>query len=515
MLDLVGTRTLRDLLDEQVARDPDKIFLVVEDASGQVAELSYRAFVDGVDAVATGLSKIGVLPGDKVTVHLRNCVEVPTIWFALASLGAVFVPSNVANTAAEMRHVLSFSDSVAVITEPALATAVRKAAPECADVRHIVIARASQVEPGEVLLDELLSFDPPPPRPPVTSDDVVEIIFTSGTTAQPKGVMLTHANALHAGERTVRMLRLDRGERCLTALPLFHVNAQTLTLLAALTAGGTCILLEEYRASKFWAQVRRHGATYATVVAMQARTLLAQPPDSSDVHHQLRRVFYAINIPTPEKDEFERRFGVELINGYGLSEAMTVVTCSPVYGPRRWPSIGRPVHDRRVRLVDESGCDVATGDVGELLVQGIPGRTLMKGYYKDPESTARTIIDGWLRTGDNAYADEAGYIFFFDRAKDVIKRAGENISASEVEAVLLQHPGVAEAAVIGVPDPIRDESVMAIVVAADGVELTTESIQAFCRERLAIFKVPTIVTLRDSLPKTAVGKIEKKLLRTP
>jgi crotonobetaine/carnitine-CoA ligase len=137
----------------------------------------------------------------------------------------------------------------------------------------------------------------------------------------------------------------------------------------------------------------------------------------------------------------------------------------------------------------------------------------MKGYYKDPEETARTIIDGWLRTGDNAYVDDAGYIFFFDRAKDVIKRAGENVSASEVETVLLQHPDIAEAAVIGVPDPIRDESVMAIVVAEDGVELTTESVQEFCRARLATFKVPTIVTLRDSLPKTAVGKIEKKLLR--
>jgi carnitine-CoA ligase len=244
-------------------------------------------------------------------------------------------------------------------------------------------------------------------------------------------------------------------------------------------------------------------------VAMLLRTLLAQPQNADDRNHSLRRVSYAINVSDAEKDEFERRFGVELINGYGLSEAMTEVTVCPVAGPKRWPSVGRPVLDRQIRLVDADGGEVEQGDIGEILVKGVPGRTILKEYYKDPEATARTVVDGWLRTGDNGWFDEHGYLHFYDRAKDVIKRAGENISASEVEGVLMDHPAVEAAAVIGVPDAIRDEAVMAFVVAHAG----EEELVRHCRARLAGFKVPTIFAFRDSLPTTSVGKVEKKELR--
>jgi len=294
---------------------------------------------------------------------------------------------------------------------------------------------------------------------------------------------------------------------------VFHVNAQSLTVLSSLTVGGTCIVLEEYRATRFWDQVRAHRATQVSLVAMQARTLLAQPPRDTDADHAVRRVFYALNITTDERDTFEKRYGVELINGYGLSEAMTLVTVAPVFGPKRWPSIGLPLHDRVVKLVDPEGNEVAQGEVGEIVVQGRPGRTLMLGYHNDPDATARTLVDGWLHTGDNAYADEHGYLYFFDRGKDMIKRAGENVSTVEVESVLLDHPEIVEAAVIGVVDPIRDEAVKAFVALEPGSALTVEQIQEFCATRLARFKVPTIVEIRDELPKTSIGKIEKKQLR--
>jgi crotonobetaine/carnitine-CoA ligase len=260
-------------------------------------------------------------------------------------------------------------------------------------------------------------------------------------------------------------------------------------------------------------QVREHGATHTSLVAMLVRTLLARPREVADREHALRRVTYAINVSTAEKEAFEERFGIELLNGYGLSEAMTEVTLCPVYGARRWPSIGPPALGRQVRVVDPDGRDVPTGVVGEIIVHGVPGRTIMKEYYKDPEATAATIVDGWLHTGDNGSFDEAGYLYFFDRGKDMIKRAGENISASEVETVLADHPDVAVAAVIGVPDPIRDEAVMAFVVARPGATLTAEDVVAHCEQRLAPFKVPTIVDVCDELPMTAIGKVEKKLLR--
>ncbi|CAN5287589.1 crotonobetaine/carnitine-CoA ligase [soil metagenome] len=515
MIDLIGNRTLRDLLEERTSSYPDKPYLVYEAKDGQVREWTYRQMLAEVDKLAVGLNELGIAKGDKITVHLANSPEFLMTLFAAATIGAVIVPSNVSNKTSELRHVLSYSDSVAVVTETQFLAVVEEAASEVPAIRTRILARTDQPQDGYVLFADLQSRElTEPVKGVAAAEDVLEMIFTSGTTAQPKGVMLTHANFVRSGERSSKSMYLDHGERCITALPVFHVNAQSVTIMSSLTLGGTCILLEEYSASKFWDQVRRHDATQVSIVAMIARTMLAQPASDTDRDHKIRRVFYALNVTDAEREAFESRFGVELINGYGLSETMTIVTLAPVFGPRRWPSIGLPAIDRLVRVVDEDGNDVPAGTPGELIVQGIPGRTIMKGYYKDPEATARTITaENWLHTGDNVYYDEQGYVFFFDRKKDVIKRAGENISASEVEFVLLEHPEIAEAAVIGVVDPIRDEAVKAFVVRTPGSTLSVEAIQEFCQERLASFKVPTIIELPDELPKTSIGKIEKKLLR--
>lgn len=512
-MDIVGDRTLRDLLDEQVARHPDKAFIVIEDKDGTVTETTYAEMQTRVDRVAAGLAELGIAQGDRVTVHLTNSREILDVWFALATLGAAMVPSNVDNTIGELEYVLSYSGSVAVVSQPSLWETVAPAADAAPTVQHRILARTSDAVPGAVLLEDLAASTALAPRPEVSSEDVVQMLFTSGTTARPKGVLLTHANALHGGERESRGLLLDENDRCMTSLPLFHVNAQCITVLSALTVGGTCIVLEEFRATKYWDQLRRHGATQTSLVAMQVRTLLAQPERDTDRDHTLRRTFYALNISDQEKDTFQERYGVELINAYGLSEAMTLVTLAPVFGPKHWPSIGKPMLGRTVRLVDPDGNDVPTGSVGEIIVQGVPGRTLMKGYYNNPEATARALRDGWLWTGDNAYADKEGYLFWFDRRTDMIKRAGENISTLEVEFALSEHPAVAEVAVIGVPDPLRDEAVKAVIVLHPGENLTAEQVQAFCEGRLARFKIPTIVDIRDALPKTSIGKISKGELR--
>jgi carnitine-CoA ligase len=246
---------------------------------------------------------------------------------------------------------------------------------------------------------------------------------------------------------------------------------------------------------------------------MQLRTLIAQPPNDEDKDHSLRKVFYAINVSDQEKQTFEERYAVDLINGYGQSETMTLLTVSPVASPRRWPSIGLPSPGRTLLLLDEEGKEVATGEVGEICVRGERGRSIMLGYYKDEQSTAETIRGDLLHTGDNAYADEQGYLYFFDRKKDMIKRAGENVSAIEVESVLVDHPLIAEAAIIGIADPIRDEAVAAVVVVADGADLSEADITAYCKERLSRFKVPTVVAFETELPKTSIGKVRKDELR--
>ena len=506
-MDIVGQRTLRDLLGDREARYGDKIFLVYVARDGRRTDLSYTGFARQVRATAAGLARIGVGKGDKVVVHLGNCPEFLVCWFALAWLGAVLVPSNPAHTEGELRHVARHAEAIAMVTAPPHRELAELAAP---DVRHRIL-----VGPGEAgwLGFAELAAPTEPPTPELAPEDLAELLFTSGTTAAPKAVMLTHANCLFAGEREWRTVGVDTTDRTLTALPVFHVNAQTVTVLSALTAGATVILLEEYSATRFWEQVRETGATVLTLVAMQLRTLLAQPPAPTDGRHAVRRVMYALNVPDQEKAEFENRFGVELINGYGLSEAMTIVTAVPVHGEKRWPSIGLPAVDRRVRVVTPDGADVAPGEVGEIIVGGEPGRNLMLGYYRDPVATAEALRDGWLYTGDNGYFDKHGYLYFFDRRKDVIKVAGENVSAMEVEQVLCAHPAIAEAAVIGVPDPVRDEAVKAFVVTAPGSALTKESVLEHCAAHLARFKVPTVLEIRDALPKTSIGKIEKKLLR--
>ncbi|MDO8212411.1 AMP-binding protein [Conexibacter sp. CPCC 206217] len=512
MLDPLGDRTLTDLLEERVAANGERTFLVFEDGAGTISELTYRDFDARVERCARGLSQRGVAQGDFVVLHLRNSPEFLIAWFALARLGAVLIPSNVANTVGELEHILSFTSARLAITEPSLLETVDRAITASGNAVSVVVARGTA--DGRERFEDLLTDDRRAPRPSsLSGSDLAELIFTSGTTRKPKAVMLTHANCIRSGLDAVHCLWLDEGERCLTALPLFHVNGQAMSVLATLTVGGTLVLIEEFRASRFWSQVRAHRATQTCIVAMQLRTLIAQPPDPAERDHQVRRLFYAINVTDEEKTEFEQRFGISLINGYGLSEAMTLLTCAPVVGPRRWPSIGLPSPGRRLLLLDPEGNEVPQGEVGEVVVEGTPGRDIMLGYYRDPEATAGALRGNRMHTGDNAYADEAGYLYFFDRKKDMIKRAGENVSAIEVEGALVSHPGVAEAAVVGVPDAIRDEAVAAIVVAAAPGGLTEEEIVEHCRQHLSKFKVPTVVQFVDELPKTSIGKVRKDVLR--
>ncbi|MCW2954962.1 MAG: AMP-binding protein [Conexibacter sp.] len=511
MLDPLGDRSLTDLLEERVAAHGDRTFLVFEDRDGAISELTYEAFLARTERCAQGLAQLGIKQGDLVVVHLRNSPEFLIAWFALARLGAVLIPSNIANTVGELEHIVGFTKARMAITEPIYLETVERAIAAAGTETAVVVARGSAE--GRAAFDDVLAAAGAPPRPRVGGDDLAELIFTSGTTRKPKAVMLTHANCVRAGQDSVNCLWLDEGERCLTALPLFHVNGQAMSVLGALTVAGTLVLIEEFRASRFWGQVRAHRATQTCIVAMQLRTLIAQPPDAGDRDHVVRRLFYAINVTDAEKDAFEARYGVALINGYGLSEGMTLLTCAPIVGPRRWPSIGLPSPGRRLLLLDDAGDEVAPGEVGEIVVDGTPGRDVMLGYYNDAEATATALRGGRLHTGDNAYADEAGYLFFFDRKKDMIKRAGENVSAIEVEWALIDHPQVAEASVVGVPDAIRDEAVAAVVVPVEPGAVTEEEIIRHCRERLSKFKVPTVVSFVDSLPKTSIGKVRKDIVR--
>ena len=512
-MDIVGNRTLGGLLEERAEYFGDKEFIVFENREGEIVRFTFGEFNRQVNIMANGLVGHDVSPGDVIVVHLPNSIEFLVVWFACMKIGAVLSPTNVANTAPEMAHVFRTVEPVCVITQPHLVDTVL-AGCEQAQISPPVYqtgqepVTATGVKPLSHLTEGKSGIFT---SIGATSDSLAEILFTSGTTSLPKGVELTHANCIWCGDHLAKGARIGPDDVNLTALPLFHANAQA-RVLATLTVGAKFVLMEAFSASRYWSQIRRHRATFVNMVSTLLKATLLQPVDKDEQDHCVRFINYGINCTDEEKEAFEKRFNVTILNGYGLSEAMIAVTGSPIEGNRRWPSVGLPTIGRQVKIVDDDGNELPAGKSGQIVVWGVPGRTIFRGYYKNPEATKAALIDGWLQTGDHGWFDEHGFLYFADRKKDMIKRGGENVSSLEVENSILQHPDIAECAVIAIPDPVKDQAIKAFVVPREGRSLEAEDVIAFCTQRLAKFKVPSVVEVLDSLPKTSIGKIAKKFL---
>jgi crotonobetaine/carnitine-CoA ligase len=330
--------------------------------------------------------------------------------------------------------------------------------------------------------------------------------------------MLTNASLIYGAEvfRGATGLRVE--DRHLITLPLFHAAAQCHALWPSMITGNSIAIMPRFSASQFFAQAIRYECTMAALFGAPLRMLLQQPERLSDRAHALRNVTFAQSLTAAQYDAWHRRFQVPLQQLWGMTETVGLPVMSPLTGKRNLLAMGRPVVGYEVKVVDTEGEEVAPGELGQLIVRGTPGRSVMLGYLKNPEATAQTLrilADGtWLFSGDTVYADAEGFLYFVDRGKDLIKRAGENISSTEVEAVLMDCPGVLDVCVVGVPDALRDESVVAVIVAQPGVQLTSEAVQRHCAKRLAPFKLPERLVFVDSLPRTSVGKIQKQVVRT-
>ena len=528
---IVGNENLRDLWNELSTSRGDHLFLAYESCAGEVRTFTYGEFDRYINRVANYFAGLGVGKGDNVAVQLYNSPEHVAVCMALAKIGAVAVPINMQHKLEECIFVYEKCGISMVVTEPDCQCCYCEDAPcpqgtcagaPCEGVRpyampHVLIAHGA----GHALCERVVDFDKAvavcSDEPPAPCDldvrDTAMIIFTSGTTSCPKGVELTHGNMIYGGRYGVWQCGLTPDDRLLTTMPAFHSNFQTAALMPVLAAGATLVMLEKYSARRYWGQVRRWGATALQLVAMMARTLMMQPRVPGERDHAVRSVQYYLPLSDEEKEAFEERFAVRLQNCYGSTESVCWVLTDTAAGERRWPSVGRPGPGYEVAVLGEDGRPAPAGQVGDLAVHGVPGISLMKGYYGDPAATAAAMTDdGWYFPGDKGRCDEDGWFYFVDRKSNMIKRAGENISASEVEDVLADHPCVAEAAVIGVPDPVRDMAVKAFVVLAPGTAAAPEELAAHCACHLADFKVPTIVELVDELPHTSVGKVAKKLL---
>lgn len=513
-MDIVGNMTLRDLLLEKVELNRNKTFLLFEDQVQRKFELTYGDFAEQVNRLSNVFIQLGVSKGKHVTLHLPNSLEFMTSWFALANIGAIMVPTNTLSTSDEMEYILNHSESVLLITEEEYLDKFVNNRQNLPYLNEILLARYEKKDRATQDLKLLMAnASNNTPTIPLDSEDVAAMLYTSGTTSKPKGVQITHANYIFTGELMSKSIRLTPDDRQFIVLPLFHGNAQYYSTMSALVVGASIAITEKFSASRYFKQAISFGATVGSLFAAPIRMILAKEFDPADRQNSLRTIWFAQSVSEEQLKSFEENYNVELLQMYGMTETVGVPLMNPIDGIRKNLSIGKPTIGYEVKIVDEEGNEVENGQPGQIAVKGVPGRSLMKGYFKNPEATTETLKDGWLYTGDNARLGEDGYFYFVDRIKDMIKRAGENVAANEVENVLADHPEVYEAAVIGIPDDMRDEAIKAYINLRENSTLSEEELIIYCRERLAKFKVPDFIEFTDEFPRTSVGKIQKHILR--
>ena len=510
---IASDRTLRDSLEHKVSLTPEKTFLVFDD-DGKPSSFTYGAFNSQVNKTANALLELGVQKGDKVNLHLTNCAEFVFFWFACAKIGAVIMPTNPLSPAGELSYPIQHSDSILSVTQPNLLTTVQEAKKVCPNIRNIVLCQSPQKIAGTILFQDFIANQSDElPLMDVNPSDDAAILYTSGTTSKPKGVLVTHANYVYLSEAISQSVRLSAEDRHFVTLPLFHANAQYYSFMTALNVGASVALMSRFSASRFMNQAAKYHCTITSLFAAPMRMLLGQPHQATDNKNGLRLAIFAQNITPIQLQEWEKRFHIPLMQIYGMTETMGQPLSNPLDANRDNMSIGKVTLGYQCRVVDDNGKNVTRNTPGQLLVHGEPGISIMKGYFKDKDATDSTMQDGWLWTGDIVSVNDAGYFSFVDRAKDMIKRAGENVAAGEVEAVLKEHPAVGDAAVIGVPDPIRDESIKAFIILAEGQATSEEELIVFCKSRLSKFRVPEFIEFLEQFPRTSVGKIQKHILR--
>lgn len=515
MTDIVGNRTLKSQWDDMVHCYGEQTFLEYVSVEDQVTAFTYAAFDRRVRQAANLFLDMGIQQGELVATHLHNCPQYLICWLALAQIGAVTVPLNEHYKLDESAYVLQKCGIRRVVTEP---RSVGIYAPnlELLELTSLLLTQPSADWPGVPCLEEGMNTQPAVLKEdrPVASTNMAVVLFTSGTTCRPKGAIYTHHNVIYGGLLHAHQVGMAEGDRFLSCMPCYHMDFQEMAAMPVLCTGGTLVMVEHYSARRFWSQVCRYRANFTDTMSIMNRTMMLQPAQPWEKDHCLKQIYFSMGLSVEEKERFETRFRVKLLNSYGMTETVSAVTCAPLYGDKNWPSVGRAALSYDIKVIDCEGREVPPNTWGEICVHGVPGKTIIPGYYRDPKATAELIdAEGWLHSGDRGYLDEGGWLFFVDRWGNMIKRSGENVSSSEVECVLNAHHKIADAAVIGVPDPIRDEAVKAVILLVEGQAMTEGEVIAYCEARLSKFKVPTQVEFVAAFPRTATGKIKKQLLK--
>ncbi|MEO8572946.1 MAG: long-chain-fatty-acid--CoA ligase [Pyrinomonadaceae bacterium] len=534
---------VRELLEQRVSTTPEKTFLFSE-AEGR--EWTYREFDRTVNRMANMLRANGVAKGDVVSLLLPNSAEYIFAYFACWKIGALAGPVNSLLKKEEIEWVVGNSEAKLMLVGseflPILSTSAH--------------GRAQSVPPASVGDRDSTSNDGDSAKGPISPadaggtdlyrrvvfddvaiannfpdtldsvdlgiDDDAIIIYTSGTTGKPKGCLLTHGNLIANARQIAEWMNFTENDRLLTIMPLFHMNAVSVTTMTALYAGCSTVVSPKFSGSRFWDIVDKYKITSFGSVATMLSMLLRDPqlaisnePENlkskiQNPKSESLRFAMCGSAPVPAEvlRKFEETFNVLVIEGYGLSESTCRSTFNPPDESRRPGSCGKPIGNE-MKVFDEDDNEVPDGELGEIVLRG---PNILKGYFKNPEATTKAFRSGWFHTGDIGYRDADGFFYIADRKSDMIIRGGENIYPREIDDLLYTHPAVAHAAVIGVPDDLYGEEVAAFVVLKDGQKISEETLIEFCREHLADYKCPKIIHFVDDIPKGPTGKLLKREL---
>ncbi|HET7574393.1 MAG TPA: long-chain fatty acid--CoA ligase [Solirubrobacterales bacterium] len=495
------TLNLASIVTDSAAAAPDDVAVRL---GGE--QLTYRELDDRSARIAGLLTEKGLRPGDRVGVMLPNVLEFPISYYGVLRAGGVVVPMNVLLKRREIAFYLEDSGAKLLLAWHGFCAEARDGAADAG-------AELIEVEPASFA--ELIAGHEPTPELVATEEnDTAVILYTSGTTGKPKGAELTHFNLSRNADISARTTsNVQRGDVVLGALPLFHSFGQTVSMNASLRVGATLTLLPKFDPGDALAIMERERVTHFYGVPTMYGALLHHPERERFDASALRIcITGGASMPVEVLRGFEAAFGCELLEGYGLSETSPVASTNHPGRPRKPGSIGTPLEEVEMRVVDEDDEEVAQGEVGEIVIRG---HNVMKGYWQRPDATAEAMRGGWFHSGDMARVDEDGYFFIVDRKKDLIIRGGYNVYPREVEEVLYEHPKVREAAVIGVPHDQWGEEIGAAVVLHDGEKIAPEEISAYVKERIAAYKYPRIVWFMDDLPKGPTGKILKREIEAP
>ena len=498
---------------------PERAAIVFEGKKYSFADLQERS-----SRLANALTAMGLQKGDKLAFIEVNCNHCVETYFACAKLGMVYVPLNFRAKSDELAYMIQDSDAKVVVAGQRYTSVVEEIRSQIPGVQHIVslAGAAKGVKSYEEMLQGASADDP---FTEIADEDLTILMFTAGTTGRPKGVMLAHQNFSEYVLNNVTPADPETEEKNILTVPLYHI-AGVQAMMAAVYGGRTLVVQRQFEAEEWMRLVREQRVDRAMMVPTMLKQLMDHPKFREYDLSSLKVITYGA-APMPVeviKRAIRELPGTRFINAFGQTESAATIT---MLGPedhviegspeeierklKRLSSIGKPLADVEVRIMGEDGAMVATGIVGEIVARG--GR-IMRGYWKQNSATTKTIdAQGWLHTGDLGYQDEDGYIFLAGRAKDIIKRGGEMISPEEVENVILSHPNVEDAAVIGVPDDTWGERVRAVIVTKNGAKVPPEDIIELCRQRLASFKKPESVVFTTEIPRNPMGKILKRVLR--